>query len=313
MQRDDVHGPDIIPAVPTHVMLNGNLVPSAQAAVRASDAGFTHGVGLFSTLRVYGGRPFRAAAHCERLAASARALSLPPPPPAAKLIEQMLALLKADGLIDARMRVTVTPGDLRTATVVQRPSGSDEDAHADDSPACTVLITATAADPPLPPAAQGMTVCISSFRQTTSDPTAGHKTLSYFPRLIGMREAQARHCGESLWFTPHNLLAEACMSNVMLVKDGALRTPPLATPILPGVTRATVLELARHAGIAVEEAPLTIDDLLAADEVFLTNAVIEVMPVLRIERHAVGGEQPGSVTRILAAAYRDAVQHECHP
>ena len=84
-----------------------------------------------------------------------------------------------------------------------------------------------------------------------------------------------------------------------------VKTPPLDTPVLPGITRSVVLDLAARDGVAVEEAPLTIEDLLTADEVFLTNSIMEVMPVCRIERHAVGSEKPGVVTTALANAYQD--------
>jgi len=292
------------------VLLNGELIPAEAARLSAFDAGLTHGAGLFETFRAYHGVPFRLSAHRERLAASAQALSLPAPPERDPLATEVSRLLEVNGLRDARMRLTFTPGSTRIATVSQSAGAlnpaDDESFHP------TLLLTAARMDA-LPGAAAGggMIVCISSFRQQAGDPIAGHKTLSYLPRLLGQREAQRKRCGEALWFTPQNRLAEGSMSNVFLVRDGRLLTPPLDTPVLPGVTRAVVLELARSAGVAVEERPLDINDLLGANEVFLTNSVMELMPVLAIERHAVGDEKPGNVTKSLHEAYQAAVAREC--
>jgi len=90
-----------------------------------------------------------------------------------------------------------------------------------------------------------------------------------------------------------------------VMEANRLRTPPLDTPVLPGITRALVIELARQAGIEADEGPCTVEDLLGADELFLTNAIMEVMPVTRVEQKAIGDEKPGPITKQLAAAYRE--------
>lgn len=273
--------------------LNGRLVNLREAAVDVTNPSLLHGVGLFETLRVYRGRPFRLAQHVERMKASAGRLSMP----LGRAIEQIAGavemVLEANGLQDARVRFTVTP-----------PSSPD---HPDET---TLLVTAQQITGyPKELYEKGMTVFIcNDYRQSSHDPLAGHKTTSYFPRLIALRDAQAHQCGEALWFTPDNLLAEGCISNVFMVKDGQLRTPPLNTPVLPGITRAVVLELARADGIPTEESPCTINTLLDADEVFLTNAIMEIMPVTRVERRSIADEKPGPVTRRLAGVYRDLTE-----
>ena len=117
--------------------------------------------------------------------------------------------------------------------------------------------------------------------------------------------------GEALWFTPDGFLAEGSISNVFFVKDGALRTPPPETPVLPGVTRALVLELARMCELPIEENPCTLKELFEADEAFLTNAIMELMPVTRVERRAIADEKPGPVTGRLRAAYHECVRAAC--
>lgn len=281
------------------VFLNGELVPAESARVSVFDAGLTHGAGLFETIRAYSGRPFRLEQHVARMRRSANKLSIAMPWDDAEIERGILMLLAANRLGDARLRLTLTPGSLRRLR--------DED---DDDP--TLLATAQAFEA-YPPELyrKGMSVCIASFKQTGTDPTAGHKTLSYFPRLLGLHEAQRRHCAESLWFTTENLLAEGCVSNVFLARGDTLLTPPLETPVLPGIARGAVLELAMQRRMTIEQRPLMIEDLLKADEVFLTNTIMEVMPVCRIERHAVGNEKVGEMTRQLHEAYRDLVWKEC--
>ncbi len=158
---------------------------------------------------------------------------------------------------------------------------------------------------------KGITVVVADCRQSRTDPTVGHKTTSYFARLASLRAAHANGAMEALWFTPEGHLAEGAISNVFAVRDEELWTPPLDTPVLPGITRAAVIELAASLDIPVREQALTLEDTRAADELFLTNSMMEVMPVVRIGRDPIGNEKPGEVTRKLAVAYSDLVAREC--
>lgn len=276
------------------VYLNGEILDAERATVGVDNPSLLHGVGLFETLRTYSGRPFRLEQHIERLQASAAALKMPVVEAVPLIPEAVRAVLDENNLSDARVRITVTPP----------PAG--------EGGGLTVLVTAQATTGyPAELYEQGMTVFVcTDFRQSCQDPLAGHKTTSYFSRLLALRQAQERKCGEALWFTPENLLAEGSVSNVFLVREGRLRTPPLDTPILPGISRALTLELARELGIEAEETPCNVNDLLDAEEVFLTNSIMEVMPVTRVERRAIGTDKPGTVTRRLLDAYRARVQSE---
>jgi branched-subunit amino acid aminotransferase/4-amino-4-deoxychorismate lyase len=156
------------------------------------------------------------------------------------------------------------------------------------------------------------------------DLQAGHNTLNYFSRLAALREANRRGAGEALWFNVHNYLQSGSISNVFVVKDGTLTTPPTAaelrdsavadlTPypkssVLPGITRGAVMELAKDAKLGVKLAGLTVNDLLEADEVFITNSIMLVMPVCRIERKAIGNDKPGPITRQLMEAMEKQVR-----
>ncbi len=297
--------------MPEFVFLNGRIVPADQALVSVFDAGFTHAAGLFETLRAYDGKVMRLDDHLDRLIHSAAQLGLQMPAsmeaglPSSKgdLRRAAYEVLQANRLRDARLRLTITPGS------VPRPGQSME------HPAPpSVLITAGPVQPyPAELYRHGMRVAICPYKQNRFDPLAGHKTLAYLPRLLAMKEAAARKCNEALWFTTDNHLAEGSICNVFIVRDGALSTPPLDTPVLPGVVRKAVIELSRENDIALTEEPILIETLLTASEVFLTGSVLEIMPVTFIERHQVGEGVPGPTTVRLADLYRHLVAKECAP
>jgi branched-subunit amino acid aminotransferase/4-amino-4-deoxychorismate lyase len=271
------------------VYLNGEIIESDRAAVSAFNPSFLQGVGLFETLRSYAGRPLRLEQHIERMQNSAAKLHLSIARALPLVPEAVRAVLDANELTDARIRITVTPPD---------PGALAGSAEPGEDPLLLVTAQPIAAYP-AELYEKGMTVLLcTDHRQSAHDPMVGHKTTSYFPRLLALRTAQERG-----WFTPANQLAEGCISNVFIASGGRLRTPPLDTPVLPGVTRALILEIAAEERIAVEESAIDVDTLLDADEVFLTNAIMEVMPVTRIERQSIKGEKPGEVTRRLMAAF----------
>jgi branched-chain amino acid aminotransferase len=277
------------------VHLNGRIVAAAQATVPTSDAGWVHGASVFTTMRVHHGRVFRLDRHLERLLKTAEHFALRTEATAESLTSAMSELLAANKLSEGRARITLTPGP------------------ADGTGSPVVLITAD----PLPPQPdewyrRGITVVVSSYKQGRDDAVAGYKTGCYLPRLLARREAAAKGAEEALWFTTENLLAEACFCNVFLVRSGGVLTPPLDTPVLPGIVREAVMELCQAAGIACDDkGPLTIRDLLEAEEIFLTSAVSGIRPVVRVERHAVGDEKPGAITRRLMADYAQLLDREC--
>ncbi len=176
----------------------------------------------------------------------------------------------------------------------------------------TLLITATKLRS-YPPEyyKKGVMVVLCPFKQNPIDPTSGRKTTSYFSRMIALNLAHQKRAAEAIWFTLDNRLAEGCISNVFLVKDSVLYTPPINTPVLPGVARKTVCRLARKDSIKLTEKDLTIDDLLGADEVFLTNVIMQVMPIMKIEKHTIGDGRVGPITKKLHKSFEELVNKEC--
>ena len=281
------------------VYLNGVFVPAEEARVSVYDGGWLHGAGLFETMRAEGGRIFRLESHVERLRRSAGAILTPMERSDLPHEGAFRELLDRNGLKEARVRLTVSSGSML--------EGEEGDVR-------RLTICVTAAPLSAYPAElydRGVQAAVCDFRQSTSDPLAGHKTTAHLPRLIGLRHARQRRCLEAIWFTTRNQLAEGSISNVFVVRDGVLKTPPLDTPVLPGIARELVLEITSKCGIECEQCPLSIDDLLDADEVLLTNAIMQVMPVIRVERHDIGDGRVGPMAKRLREEYRRRVREEC--
>jgi branched-chain amino acid aminotransferase len=296
------------------VWLNGSFVDVSEASVSIRDTGLLHAAGVFTTMRSYGGRVFRLGDHLRRLRESCEALFVPLPHKDDVLASAASEILERNQLQAARLRLTVTRG-----TSTQDPlHGMRLDP--------TVFLTAAPFEPyPEEYYQRGMTVVLLDEQKLNPyDLQAGHKTLNYFSRLAALREVNRRGAGEALWFNVHNYLQSGSISNVFVVKAGVLFTPPTAADlhdpavaaataypkaaVLPGVTRGVVMELAKAAGIEVRTTSIDVNALLDADEVFLTNSVMGVMPVCRIERKAIGRDEPGEVTRRLAEAYAAEVE-----
>ena len=296
------------------VFLDGEFVEGDDARVSAFDAGFQHGVGLFETMHATlgadGSGIFGLGRHMARLVESARELGLSDSLRGDALGEAVVETLRRSDLSAgsrARVRLTVTGGDLN----LLRSGGAP-----DHRP--TVLIQCQpATEYPEAMFERGITATIADLRVNPLDPTQGHKTLAYWPRLRELQSAARRGAGEAIVFQVSNHVAGGCVSNLFVVLDGMLHTPiargeegevatgkaALPSPVLPGITRSWVLA---ESGLACVRRMLTIDDVLDADEVFLTNSSWGVLPVVRVEKEAVGGGSPGSVARELRRSWLDA-------
>lgn len=287
------------------VFLNGEFVQASEARVSAFDAGLTHAVGLFETMAggVREGEAFvtRLHDHLDRVALSAKQLRLTDELRKGALAEAVLRTVKAEGSDRQRVRLAITGGDLNLL------AGGGEGAH---DP--TVLITAQPATAyPDAMFEQGVVAAIADAKANPFEPTASHKTLNYWWRLAALRDASAKGAAEALVFQVTNHLCGGCVSNAFVVKDGALLTPiargeeaegALPSPVLPGITRGAVIDAARELGIDVTARMLTIEDVLGADELFLTNSSWGVLPVVAVEASAIGGGEVGAVTRRLRAS-----------
>ncbi|MHC4205489.1 MAG: aminotransferase class IV [Planctomycetota bacterium] len=279
------------------VFLNDKLVDIDKACISVTDSGFLYGAGLFETMRSHNGVVFALKDHLDRLFVSADVLSINNPYDREYITEAITELLRANKLTDARLRLTLTNGPM---------------AESEEQRKSTLLITA-AKFRSYPPEyyKKGVLVVLCPFKQNPIDPTSGRKTTSYFSRIIALNLAHQKRAAEAIWFTVDNRLAEGCISNVFLVKDSELYTPPINTPVLPGVARKTVCRLAMQNSIKFTEKDLTIDDVLGADEIFLTNVIMQVMPITKVEKHTVGDSQVGPITKKLHKSFEELVKKEC--
>lgn len=270
------------------VWIDGRLVRGADATVSVFDRGARDGGGIFETLRVYGGRPFAWQRHMERLVLSAAELGFPVPAAPAGLRAAIDALLAEQGLADAVVRVTITRGvaggrpTRAGAWVEAEPLGGRLWAGA-RSGAGSAIVSRL----PFEPGWLGR-----------------HKTTSRLAWDLAREEARAANVDEAILVSPDGGVLEGAASNLFVVRDEEVLTPPLTLPVLPGVTRAIVLRLCVELGIRHREAPVTPEHLRRAEEVFLTNSVQEIVPLARVE----GREVPGRATAgRLLAAYRERV------
>jgi branched-chain amino acid aminotransferase len=283
--------------MPEKVFLNDKLIDIAKASISVTDSGLLYGAGLFETMRSRHGIVFCLDDHLDRLFLSAAALSMTPPHDKQQISDAVYQVLRANELNDARLRLTLTNGPLLAPEEERKP---------------TLLITATQWQPyPAEYYDAGVTAVLSPYRQNTTDPTCGHKTTSYYSRLLALSLAHRIKAAEAIWFTTDNRLAEGCVSNVFLVKDGVLATPPLGTPVLGGIARKTVCRIAQAESLEVSERDLFISDVLEADEVFLTNVIMEVLPVVSVEKHTVGNGKVGPITRKLREKFVETVEQQC--
>ena len=284
--------------MPDKVFLNDELVDVKEARVPATDSGFLYGAGLFETMRSCNGVVFALNDHLDRLFFSAKILSIEINHDRKFITDAIYKTLEANELSDARLRLTLTGGPM---------SPPDEEKKS------TLLITAIELQPyPKEYYEKGVLVVLCPYRQNQNDPTCGHKTTSYFSRMIALKMANQKRASEALWFTSDNRLAEGCVSNVFLVKDTTIYTPPLYTPVLPGVARKNVCTLAIKNSIKLIEEDLTIDDVLGANEIFLTNVIMQVMPVVQVEKHAVGKGKVGVVTKTVQNLFTEYIENNCN-
>ena len=295
------------------VYLDGQFVDDGDAKLSIFDAAVQHAVGLFETMRAYSGKVFRLDAHMNRLAESAKQTGLAQSLRTEALGEAVELALKKNELTEARVRLTITGGNL---AMLAPATGEKPPRHHP-----TVAITVTA--PTVYPQSffeEGVSVVVADPKANPFDPTAGHKTIQYWPRLRSLAEAAAAKAGEALWFTVTNHLCGGSVSNAFIVKSGQLHTPiargeepsgAIPSPVLPGVTRTVVAEVASRLNLPVHKKMLTINDVLEADELFLTNSSWLVLPVVKVEKETIGAGRPGEITAQVREELIKSIAQEC--
>ncbi len=222
---------------------------------------------MFETLRAYGGKPFCLEAHLARLAAGCGLLDLPAPS-SPEIAAAVTAVLAADDLAEASIRITLTRG----------PGARGLLPPAETKP--TLMIVAFPLPPSLPKA---MSACIVGIRRNEHSPLSQMKSLAYLDNILALREADAAGCDEAILLNTAGRITGGSRSNLFLVLDGIVTTPPPSEGLLPGIARQTVLTLATKHGIPAREAALAPADPATASEAFVTNSLLEVLPVTQLQ------------------------------
>lgn len=263
------------------VWLDGNIVSADEARIAPTDRGLTLADGLFETLRVRSRKPLRLGAHLARLHAGAGALGIPIPRSDKDIGEAMVALLAANGLSDAMLRLTLTRGP------AERGLATPKEPHS------TLLLTAVPAVPEPPPA---RAIICTVTRRNEFSPASRFKTLNYLDNVLARREAEQKGADDALLLNSQGRLAESTVANLFLVIDGDVLTPPVSEGALPGVIRAEVMDR-----LGAATAQLNPADLASASEAFLTNAS-GIRALVTVDGKPIGGGREGPVTVRLKAA-----------
>ena len=278
------------------VHVGGQILPAENAKISVFDRGFFYGDSVFETVATAGGRLFALGAHLDRLQRSAALLGISCPPQA-EIERAVTATVAAADNAESRVRIIISRGEGR----------GDLDPAAAGAPEL-IVIAGPRGGPTPQMYADGVGAVLVAVRRNdprAQDPTV--KSGNFLTNVMAMAEARRRGgptVNEAILCGQDGGVAEGASSNVFLVAGGRLCTPGREAGILAGITRGHVIDVCRDQGIACEEtAFLAVEDLRAADEIFLTSSVRGVLPVTALDGVAVGQGAPGPITRRLARAY----------
>ena len=283
------------------VYLNDKLVTVEEAKISVLDHGFLYGNGLFETMRAYNNyRIFRLRQHLDRLFRSVEAIRLNIGYSAEAIEKAIIGTLAANGLADAGyVRLTISQG---TGAPGPDPTTCEKP---------TLLIVVKPFVPyPEVLYRNGASAIVSNIRRNTQSPIPRLKSLNYLENILARFQSRDVGAQESIFLDTDGYVAEGSMSNIFFVKSGELYTPSTKCPILPGITRAVVLEIASKIGITIREGQWTLEQLLTADEAFLTNSLMELMPLVQIDSAYINDGKPGEMTKKLMALYKCQVEME---
>jgi D-alanine transaminase len=277
--------------------LNGAFLPLDQAHVSVMDRGFLFGDGVYEVIPVYGGNLFRLSAHLNRLQNSLDAIRLGNPLTNAGWTSMLERLVTLNEGGDQSVYLQVTRG-----VAPRRDHAFPEDSRPTLFAMCTVGVVSRDIDNE--PGVSAITLPDIRWQYCNV------KAITLLPNILLRQQAIDADTAEAILLRDSYVI-EGAASNVFIVTDGVLKTPPNGAALLPGVTRDLVLELARSNGIPCREVDITADELEAAEEIWLTSSTREITPVVRLDTRTVGDGRPGALwNRMirLYQAYKEAVR-----
>ena len=276
------------------VYVNGEWPPKSRASVSVFDHGLLYGDGVFEGIRVYDGVIFQFKEHLDRLYSSAKTIKLKIPLPPEELTKAVVETIQRNGLKDAYVRLLVTRGlgDLGVDPRKCRKS--------------SLIIIAELVDPSYGVIAKqrGISAIISSVRRDSVDATSHEiKSLNYLNSVMAKIEAVDVGADDALMLDRSGFLSEATTTNLFLIKNEEVFTPPSSAGILPGVTRRRTIKLIRELGYNMFEKALTPYDVVNADEAFLTGTLAEIVPLVKVKGIEIGDGEPGPITHQVMEAF----------
>jgi D-alanine transaminase len=271
--------------MPSIAYVNGKFSPIEKAVVSAEDRGFQLGDGIYEVLRTYRGRLHAVEPHMRRLFRSLDAIGLKHRFTAAALEKIIVQAVKRAGFSDSLVYLQITRGATKRTKIF--PKGVPP----------TLVITVRKLE--LPPAAmreQGVGILTADdIRWQRCD----IKTVCLLPNVLASERAKAAGCFEALFVEKDGTVNECASANIFIVASGVILTPPQSARILSGITREEVIAVARKNNLPLEERRITLDELLAADEVFMSGTTVEVLPVVKVNDRPIAAGKPGPVTKRL--------------
>lgn len=282
----------LLTAMSHTIFLNDKIIKETEGFISAMDRGFLYGDGLFETLRTYRRNPFCLEDHVGRLSYSSKYFDIPFHHTLQQIRYIIGQLIAQNGLSDAYIRMTLSRGSSSHGLIPRHPCNPTFAIHAKP---LTVY----------PPAwrTTGLSLMTSSFRRSDTCPVSSHKTLNFMTNYLVKKEAIDHGYHDAIILNTNNQVTECAVSNVFIVEKNTVITPSLKTNILPGVTRKIILRLCKESGISVSEEEFGMERVLAAEEIFVTNSLMEVMPASKIDGKPIGNTVPGAITKILQDRY----------
>lgn len=285
------------------VYIGGKLYEKADAKISVFDHGLLYGDGVFEGIRSYNGRVFRLEEHVTRLYESAKAIHLAIPMSQADMSQAVIDTLKANGLVDAYIRLVVTRGS--------GSLGLDPRKTTDPQ---VIIITDSISLYPAELYTHGLKIITAgTMRNHPAALNPRVKSLNYLNSILAKIEATNAGCLEAIMLNHKGEVSECTGDNIFLVRKGELHTPSIDAGILEGITRDAVIEIAEGLGIKVVQRTMDRHDVYIADECFLTGTAAEVIPVVECDARKIGDGTPGPITKQLHKRFHALVRGESVP
>ena len=282
------------------VYVNGDILNEDEAKISIFDRGFLYGDGIFETIRSYDGIVFRFKEHLDRLYSSMKSLKIRQALAKKEIEKAVYELLHLNNLKDASIRITISRG-------ISKHRGFN---ISQNEVANTVIVAQQFAPRPDKFYKKGIKADIARFKKNSQSLMTRFKTLNYLESIIARNEAVPKGSFETIFLNENGHICEGTVSNIFMVKGNRLMTPSLGCGVLPGVTRKIVLELASYVGLGKEEGRFQEEDMKNSDELFVTNSLVEIIPVVELDDKQIGSGRVGTVTSELHNLYKELVREE---